>query len=151
MSYIQKLQLGNKLDPDYWKRKMKKNFYEGIDPNLGYQDLKQGAAHALNVLSGVKAEKRDEPVADAAWRKRLGMDYNKKLLPDNPDGSVRLPKEYEAQMQADTTDIKNKIRINSKKTDRASKYITSVDQKYLDDLRRMFKDRDTISVGEVAG
>lgn len=32
-----------------------------------------------------------DSVADAGWRKRLGLSYDSKFLPSNEDGSVRLP------------------------------------------------------------
>jgi hypothetical protein len=144
--FVDKKQSGGTL-----QEKINKRFYNGIDPTLGYPDAIGSIYHLRNVLRGNEVEKAHEPVSDAAWRKRLGLAYDKNLLPENIDGSVRLPKEYEAQIQTDTTAVKNKIRINSNKPDKVYRYIAHLDQIHLDNLRRMYNNRDTIPVGEIAG
>lgn len=87
-----------------------------------------------------------EKVADAAWRKRLGFDYDKTLLPDY-NGGVRLPIELEKEIPTDTTMLKNRIAATKKLMDysrkyRDNKYIKlakQVDEEALEALRHTYK------------
>lgn len=93
-----------------------------------------------------------DSVANAAWRKRLGLNYDKKYLIDNPDGSVRLPDNIASQLNVDTISIKNQIKdfqniINKNpKSDSASnsegnlQYLNT----YLDKLRTMYKGKPVV-------
>lgn len=47
-------------------------------------------------------------VSDAAWRKRLGYNYNDSLLIPNGN-AVRLPVDIEREIPTDTTMLKNRI------------------------------------------
>ena len=55
-----------------------------------------------------------DSVADAGWRKRLGLYYDSKFLPSNEDGSVRLPSYIEAEIPVDTTLLKDRIARETK-------------------------------------
>lgn len=55
-----------------------------------------------------------DSVADAGWRKRLGLSYDSKFLPSNEDGSVRLPSDIEAEIPVDTTLLKDRIARETK-------------------------------------
>lgn len=55
-----------------------------------------------------------DSVADAGWRKRLGLSYDSKFLPSNEDGSVRLPSYIEAEIPVDTTLLKDRIARETK-------------------------------------
>ena len=57
----------------------------------------------LNFLFGKDVEAGTDSTAIAAWYKRLGKPYNSKFLPDNGDGSVRLPDNVASQINSDTT------------------------------------------------
>lgn len=94
-----------------------------------------------------------DSVANAAWRKYLGLSYDEKFLPIGvPDdrtyygtNTVRLPKQLEAEIPVDTTLLKNRIARNEaylnngqpKPDDniRATKIAIELDNKALDNLR----------------
>ena len=108
-----------------------------------------------STILGDSVKKKNEPVADAAWRKRLGLDYNQKLLPQNPDGSVSLPENNAAQIQTDTTAIKNRINDmlkfypgftteKLKEVDPDRYKVMSKDQDYLNKLREMYKGKPVV-------
>ncbi|MDC7242636.1 MAG: hypothetical protein PQJ44_01325, partial [Sphaerochaetaceae bacterium] len=85
----------------------------------------------------------------------MGLKYDKKYLPENPDNSVHLPKNYEQQFLVDTTAIKNRIKENTyepedvlKEHDPKRYNIIQKDKNYLAKLRRMYNNNDTISVNE---
>lgn len=89
-----------------------------------------------------------DSVADAGWRKRLGLSYDDKFLPSNNDGSVRLPKYVEDEIPTDTTMLKKRIQLNQKLADspeimgdnwKLIKGMIKVDQQALDALRYTYK------------
>jgi CMP-2-keto-3-deoxyoctulosonic acid synthetase len=70
------------------------------------------------------------------------------MLPENPDGSFRLPKSYEQQMLVDTMGVKKRIadaisiygseeELNKYDADRQT--MLKRDRDYLDKLRHMYK------------
>ena len=94
--------------------KYEKAFYNAIDPRQGFPESKTDAvlmqARVWNkYLSGDNTRDYDlEPeladsVSDAAFRKRLGLPYDKKFLPVWNGDTVRLPKPLEAEIPTDTT------------------------------------------------
>lgn len=78
-----------------------------------------------------------DSVADAGWRKRLGLSYNSKFLPPNKDGSVRLPKSVEAEIPVDTTLLKRRIARETKAAE--SKFIMGEDWKLVSGLIKLDK------------
>lgn len=88
------------------------------------------------------------PLSEAGFKKYLGLDYGKGLLPDNKDGSVRLPPKTERQITADTTFIKKRIDSNYKnksmsgegtEEERNYRALINADTEYLNKLREMYK------------
>ena len=96
-------------------------------------------------------------VSDAAWRKRLGYDYDKKLLIPYEKG-VRLPEEIEKEIPVDTIMLKNRIANTERlmKYSRKYKYneyvqeAKRVDQEALDALRKTYKTGQPVKVNEHA-
>ena len=96
-----------------------------------------------------------DKVSDAAWRKRLGYDYDKTLLIPNGN-AVRLPKELEQEIPTDTTMLKNRIEATKKLMKYSSKYkynkyvrlAKQVDEEALEALRKTYKTGQPVSVNE---
>lgn len=145
--------------------------YNGIDPT---GDVPEGIGDALYFYSYVKGKQRrgeekikdwktgntiGERVADAAWRKRLGIPYDTTYLPTWNGDTIRLPKELEMEIPVDTNFVKNKISNNEKllkqygkKTDEY-KYIESAiiqDKLTLDALRETYKTGKPVGVNEMS-
>lgn len=63
-----------------------------------------------------------DSVADAAWKKYLGLEYDEKFLPKGEyddkteygENTVRLPKELEMEIPTDTVMLKNRIATNER-------------------------------------
>lgn len=97
-----------------------------------------------------------EKVSDAAWRKRLGYGYDKKLLIPNKDKSVRLPKEIEYEIPTDTTMLKNRIAATEKLMEYSRKYkynkyiqtARDVDKQALEALRETYKTGKPVTINE---
>ena len=88
-----------------------------------------------------------DSVADAGWRKRLGLSYDSKFLPPNKDGSVRLPSNIEAEIPVDTTLLKNRIARETKAAESPNimgkdwQLVTgliNLDKQNLDSLRKAY-------------
>lgn len=88
-----------------------------------------------------------DSVADAGWRKRLGLSYDSKFLPSNKDGSVRLPSNIEAEIPVDTTLLKNRIEKETKAAESKNimgkdwQLVTgliNLDKQNLDSLRKTY-------------
>lgn len=103
-----------------FNRHYRENLYRAVDPTSAYPQnvfdaytyykLAQNAKNDTSLLK--KRRERDDRTADAAWAKRLGLEYDKNYLPDNNDGSSRLPRNLESQIPVDTTFFKNRIKAN---------------------------------------
>ena len=89
----------------------------------------------------------------------MDLPYNKTLLPENKDGSVRLPDSHASQFLTDTTAVKKRINKNLKRypdVDEEKLYLVDPnrydtvqkDKDYLNKLRRMYNNKDTIVVNE---
>lgn len=98
-----------------------------------------------------------DKVADAGWRKRLGKSYDKKLLIDNGDGSVRLPKNIEMEIPTDTTMLKKRILANERLANQSNimgedyklvRGMIDQDQKTLDSLRHTYKTGEPVVINE---
>lgn len=94
-------------------------------------------------------------VSDAAWRKRLGYDYNDSLLIPNGN-AVRLPVDIEREIPTDTTMLKNRIAAIDKLMQYSNKYRRNkyvklakrVDQEALDALRKTYKTGERVKLNE---
>jgi hypothetical protein len=102
-------------------KKYRQNLYNMIDPT---SDIPSGADIAKYGIIALAAKyggdypyqrTKVDSVADAAWAKRLGLDYNQSALIDNGDGTVRLPSEIETEIPTDTTALKQRIANNEKR------------------------------------
>ena len=103
----------------------------------------------------------EDSVADAAWRKRLGLEYDSEFLPENGDGSVRLPKYLEAEIPIDSTMIQQRIADNERllgyyniisPEDNTTKNILSraleLDKQTLDALRHTYETGEPVVINE---
>ena len=88
-----------------------------------------------------------DSVADAGWRKRLGLSYDSKFLPSNEDGSVRLPSYIEAEIPVDTTLLKDRIARETKIAESKNMMgkdwqlvtgLINLDKQNLDSLRKTY-------------
>lgn len=151
------------------KSRRARAIYNSIDPRDSYPDGYLDAAKMeANVRWKMAFGNPDEmeyivgddigsKVSDAAWRKRLGYDYDEELLPTNKTG-VRLPKELELQIPIDTVMLKNRIKhtedlMNYSRKYRNNKYIKlakKVDQEALDALRKTYKTGQPVTINEHA-
>ena len=100
-----------------------------------------------------------DSVADAAWRKRLGLSYNDKFLIPNKDGSVRLPKNVEMEIPTDTTMLKKRIAANEKFANQSNivgedwqivQAMMKKDKEALDSLRHTYKTGEPVVINEYA-
>lgn len=99
--------------------RLNRAIYSSVDATYGYPTglavpaVGVGAGIAMFNPNNMWYEVTDS-VADAAWRKRLGLSYDDKFLIENKDGSYRLPKNIEREIPTDTTFIKRRIADNEK-------------------------------------
>ena len=100
-----------------------------------------------------------DSVADAAWRKRLGLSYNDKFLIPNKDGSVRLPRNVEMEIPTDTTMLKKRIATNEKFANQSNivgedwqivQAMMKKDKEALEALRKTYKTGEPVVVNEYA-
>ena len=151
-----------RTDKDKEVARRNRAIYSATDPTSGYPKglglisvpLRAGAA--LFNPDEMQYEVTDA-VADAAWRKRLGLSYDDKLLIENKDGSYRLPKNIEMEIPTDTTFIKNRIAANKKLANQSNimgddwKLIDSMidlDNQTLDSLRHTYKTGEPVVINE---
>ena len=100
-----------------------------------------------------------DSVADAAWRKRLGLSYSDKFLIPNKDGSVRLPRNVEMEIPTDTTMLKKRIAANEKFANQSNivgedwqivQAMMKKDKEALEALRKTYKTGEPVVVNEYA-
>jgi len=132
-----------------------KRFYNAIDPTapaptFSPEGIKQGLTYVRDIARGYKANNEvTDKVSDAAWKKRLGLGYDSKYLPSNPDGSVRMPVENERQILLDTLALKRRMKIHSPKlVGQTPSEDYKADEDYLFKLRAMFNKGKTVGVEE---
>lgn len=148
----------------------RQNLYNLINPTDAYPrsitdavKIRYDAINAKSDSTYGYRRKYIDPVADAAWAKRLGLPYDEKQLISNPDGSFRLPKNVEAEIPIDTTFLKNRIASNleSRKKERKAGTMTNDklkayeeglkrDQEALDSLRRTYSTGEPVVINENA-
>ena len=142
--------------------------YNSVDPTGNYPSG-YGEAILLGlgaiVEGGSKKYEVTDSVADAAWRKRLGLKYDAKFLPNNKDGSVRLPKNLEKEIPVDTTFIKNRMQKNRELRNyyvedlgrsedneliQVIDAANDIDKETLDSLRHTYKTGEWVTINEHA-
>lgn len=97
-----------------------------------------------------------DSVADAAWRKRLGLSYDNKFLPTFNGDTVRLPKQLELEIPTDTNMLKKRIARTEELMQLSPKYGSSPiinvalrsDQRALNGLRETYKTGKTVGIDE---
>ena len=149
------------------KDKRARAMYNAIDPRDAYPETYADAArreikvrHKMYFGDPDKMEYEvgeDIPsrVSDAAWRKRLGYDYDESLLIPNGN-SVRLPVELEQEIPTDTTMLKNRINRTKELMQYSRKYrrdpyikeALQRDQEALDALRYTYKTGKPVTINE---
>ena len=145
--------------------KLTRSYYKEVNPLAGYPGFGDAIAHGMNVF-GRRYKDTDstaypvtDKVADATWRKRLGLSYDEADLPSNADGSVRLPKDRELEMPVDTNLLKRRINANLKLSDKYKQnnklkskevvdWAIGEDQAALDALRHTYKTGEPVVVNE---
>ena len=147
--------------------KLTRSYYKEINPLAGYPSVRDAIAHTMNVFgrrytdTDSTAYPVTDKVADATWRKRLGLSYDEADLPSNPDGSVRLPKDRELEIPVDTNLLKRRINANqelSKKYEASGKakskevvdWAIGEDEAALNALRKTYKTGQPVVVNEQA-
>ena len=145
--------------------KLTRSYYKEVNPLAGYPGFIDAIKHGLNVFGRryVETDSTAYPVtdkvADATWRKRLGLSYDEVNLPSNPDGSVRLPKDRELEMPIDTNLLKRRINANKALSDKYEKsgkkkskevvdWAIEEDQRGLDSLRHTYKTGEPVVINE---
>lgn len=150
--------------------KRRRAMYSTIDPRRAYpKNIIDAGMYEGDVIRKAMSSNPDKMsyavgntpgdlVSDAAWRKRLGFPYDRKLIIPNLDGSYRLPTELEQEIPTDTTMLKNRIanterlmQISGKyKNNKSIQTAKQVDQDALDALRHTYKTGEPVTVNEHA-
>lgn len=165
MEIIPKLQKGNAIRVESDKKVPKYNraVYSTFDATWDvpkwYHAMGKGIVATYKKITN--PDKMDyavtDSVADAGWRKRLGLSYDSKFLPSNKDKSVRLPKKVEAEIPTDTILLKNRIANQRKVANSPSvmgenwkhlNTLINVDQKTLEALRKTYKTGRPVTINE---
>lgn len=145
--------------------KLTRSYYKEVNPLAGYPGFWDAVAHGLNVFgrryTDIDSTAYDvtDMVADATWRKRLGLSYDEKYLPSNEDGSVRLPKDRELEIPVDTNLLKRRINANLKLSEKYKNQGDSTkrkivnwaieeDKRGLDSLRHTYKTGEPVVINE---
>ena len=97
-----------------------------------------------------------DSVADAAWRKRLGLSYDSKFLPKFNGDTVRLPKQLEMEIPTDTNVLKKRIARTEELIHQSPKYRNSKvidvalrsDQRALEALRKTYETGNPVGIDE---
>lgn len=147
-------------------KEVKRKIYNYVDPTQAYpRNLPQAIRLGVNSLlhGDTKQYEVEDSVSDAAWRKRLGLRYDSKFLPENGDGSVRLPKHIEAEIPIDTNMVKQRIADNENLLEyyntKRPEVITNkniigkvlkLDKQTLDSLRHTYKTGEPVVINENA-
>ena len=140
-------------------------YYSKINPLHGYpQGYIDAATNPLYLQALIEGRKTpnemtyivEDSVGDAAWRKRLGLSYDKKFLIDNGDGSVKLHKNRENEIPVDTNLYINRINSSKDAIKRITKQIDEINTKKYngtfdkndeEELKYLLEDRSLINAG----
>lgn len=138
--------------------------YASVNPTWGVPDLLSAGRLATQAKIKEWNNKQDsleykigstitDKVADAAWRKRLGLSYDDKLLPKFNGDTVRVHKQIEMEIPTDTTMLKNRIAATEKLMNRSDKYKYSdaVNVALESDKRALEQLRKTYATGQPVG
>lgn len=142
--------------------RLNRAIYTAVDPTYGYPEGMAVAAAALRSAASLFNPDKmgyevTDSVADAAWRKRLGLSYDDKFLIENEDGTYRLPKELEMEIPTDTTRLKRRIANNEKLVNssgimgddwRLVKGMLDLDKETLESLRKTYKTGEPVVISE---
>lgn len=159
------------IPPDeYYPELESKSFYNALDPRQDYpsnlleaysdwmRTRRKKYSKALNRRDYELDSTLSDSVSDAAWRKRLGLEYNQKFLPVWNGDTVRLPKQLELEIPTDTTFLKNRIEQNKRLAESDPYYRTNayviearrVDEQALEALRKTYKTGQPVGINEQA-
>lgn len=149
-------------DSDKKVSRLNRAIYSATDPTYGYPTGL--GIPAVGGRAGVALFNPDDmwyevtdSVADAAWRKRLGLSYDDKFLIENKNGSFRLPKDIEMEIPTDTTTLKRRIQANKKLADspeimgddwKLVQGMIDADEKTLNALRRTYETGEPVVINE---
>ena len=149
-------------DSDKKVSRLNRAIYSATDPTYGYPTGL--GIPAVGGRAGVALFNPDDmwyevtdSVADAAWRKRLGLSYDDKFLIENKNGSFRLPKDVEIEIPTDTTALKRRIQANKKLADspeimgddwKLVQGMIDADEKTLKALRRTYETGEPVVINE---
>ena len=140
-------------------------YYSKINPLHGYpQGYIDAATNPIYLQALIEGRKTpnemtyivEDSVGDAAWRKRLGLSYDKKFLIDNGDGSVKLHKNRENEIPVDTNLYINRINSSKDAIKRITKQIDEINTKKYngtfdkndeEELKYLLEDRSLINAG----
>lgn len=151
-----RIALKNTIDPTM---AYPKNFIEGIHLR---NKVKEKELNNPEQQDYVESDDLGVQVADAAWSKYLGLNYNPNLLPsgvyDNrtnyKENTVRLPKELELEIPTDTTMLKNRIAQNERLLDtypyKSVKVALGVDRNTLKALRHTYATGEPVGINEMS-
>ena len=142
--------------------RLNRAIYSATDPTYGYPS--GFGIPAVGLKAGIALFNPDEmtyevtdSVADAAWRKRLGLSYDNKFLPINEDGSYRLPRNIEMEIPTDTTMLKRRITANEKLANQSNimgedwqlvNAMIEKDKEALEALRKTYKTGKPVVINE---
>ena len=142
-------------------KKYRQNLYNIIDPTSeipsGIDIAKYGIAALSAKYGGEYPYRRtkSDSVADAAWAKRLGLEYNQNALIDNGDGTFRLPAELEAEIPTDTLALKERIANNENRLKRVkggehqlTREAVDIDKQALEALRKTYSTGEPVMLDE---
>lgn len=149
-------------DSDKKVSRLNRAIYSATDPTYGYPTGL--GIPAVGGRAGVALFNPDDmwyevidSVADAAWRKRLGLSYDDKFLIENKNGSFRLPNNVEMEIPTDTTALKRRIQANKKLADspeimgddwKLVQGMIDADEETLNALRKTYKTGKPVVINE---
>lgn len=141
--------------------------YSSVDPKSGIPPFHKAVQAAIgakgksifgdpNEMEYSVGTQLGDSVADAAWRKRLGLSYDDKFLPVFNGDTVRLPKQLELEIPTDTTKLKDRIANTERLMKYSPKYKNSnavnvaleADKEALKALRDTYKTGKTKGINE---
>lgn len=143
--------------------------YSSVNPIVAYPGWLRAGRAATQAAIKASKDKQDEmqyevgttlgeKVADAGWRKYLGLSYDEKLLPIFNEDTVRLPKQLELEIPVDTNFIKKRIANTKRLMNLYDKYYfdpmiqsaLKIDEETLEALRKTYKTGKPVGVNEFA-
>lgn len=146
-----------------------RNVYNLVDPTAAIPktvfdlyNYKLIADEALKPKGYIKKyREKTEPLAEAAWAKRLGLPYDTSILISNDDGTVRLNDKYEQELPIDTNFYKTRIANNKAllqkyrkgggtERNKVLKMAIGEDEAALNALRKTYKTGKWVSFNEQA-